>query len=224
MFLVLKKNWTEFGKHKNWRLPNFNNNSPKFCQITKIWRTNRLAKHWSLSKQTSNQTLKKFNFVHEENRMANNIHVSVETIQAREFEKPQPTFRPSFSTKTIVFQSKQFKTKCSSKFYFASFHCLKALTGCLEKLEIFAKRYELKTFWTRPVLRLECLVCHWTFIHRRQFNFWSNNGLIWYAFLFRAKNYSSWSKAILLQFFLGSIQLTNDCPQTGWLRGYAVGL
>ena len=51
--------------------------------------------------------------------------------------------------------------------------------------------------------------------HRRQVYFSSNNGLIWYVFLFfeQKKNYSIWSEALLLSFFIGSIHFIEN-----WLK------
>ena len=52
------------------------------------------------------------------------------------FEKIQITLLARFFyKKTIVFQCKHFIFKFSLDFYSASFPSLKALTGCLEKLE-----------------------------------------------------------------------------------------
>ena len=51
-----KNTWTEFGRHKNWCLPNFNNKSPKNLSDHKNLDKNRLANLWSLSKLTSQAT------------------------------------------------------------------------------------------------------------------------------------------------------------------------
>ena len=52
-------------------------------------------------------------------------------------------FWPVFPRTTIVSQLKQFKVRFSLIFCFASVDSFKALTGCLEKLEVLAKRFGL---------------------------------------------------------------------------------
>ena len=52
-------------------------------------------------------------------------------------------FGQVFPQKAIVFQWNKFKFKFSLDFCFASFSSLKALTGCLDKLEISAKQFGL---------------------------------------------------------------------------------
>ena len=74
--------------------------------------------------------LKNFKFVHEENRMANVIRFSVETIQGMEFWKTSGYFFGRvFPQKAIVFQRKQCKIRFSLIFCFASFDSFQALTG-----------------------------------------------------------------------------------------------
>ena len=53
-------------------------------------------------------------------------------------------FWPVFPRTTIVSQRKQYKVRFSLIFCFASVDSFKALTGCLEKLEVLAKRFGLK--------------------------------------------------------------------------------
>ena len=68
----------------------------------------------------------------------------IETIQAMEFLKSSDYFVDQVSPqKTIVFQWKHFIFKFFVDFYSASFPNLKALAGCLEKLEISAKQFGL---------------------------------------------------------------------------------
>ena len=74
--------------------------------------------------------LKNFKFVHEENRMANVIRFSVETIQGMEFWKTSGYFFGRvFPQKAIVFQRKHCKIRFFLIFCFASFDSFQALTG-----------------------------------------------------------------------------------------------
>ena len=50
-------------------------------------------------------------FIYEENRLANNMHFSIEAIQAMAFWKTSGFFPRVFPQKNIVFQRKQFKIK-----------------------------------------------------------------------------------------------------------------
>ena len=89
--------------------------------------------------------MKTFKLFHEQNRMANVIRFSIETIQAMEFWKTSDYFVGQVfpQKKTIVFQWKHFIFKFSLDFYSASFPSLKALTGCLEKIENLANWFGL---------------------------------------------------------------------------------
>ena len=72
--LVFKNSWTEFGKHKNWYLPNFLNNSPKNLSDHKKWvkkGSQTIGIH--LSRLLKQLNVEKFQFVHKENWMANVI-------------------------------------------------------------------------------------------------------------------------------------------------------
>ena len=60
------------------------------------------------------------------------------------FEKFQVFLAEFFHKKRIVLQWKQFKTKFSLNFCFASFDILKAVTKYFKKPEIAAKRFGLK--------------------------------------------------------------------------------
>ena len=64
-------------------------------------------------------------------------------FKQKNFEKPQ-VFCPFFHKKVFMFQWKHLKIKFSLVFCFASFDSLKAITGCLEKFEISAKRFDLE--------------------------------------------------------------------------------
>ena len=75
--------------------------------------------------------------------MANVYIFLLKTFQQWKFQKLQVFFDQVFPQKTIVFQKNQFKFKFSLDFCFASFSSLKALAGCLEKLEISAKQFGL---------------------------------------------------------------------------------
>ena len=64
----------------------------------------------------------------------------MEPMKQKNFEKLQVSFAAQvFSNKTIFFQWETFENRFFLIFCFASFHCLKALTGCLEKREISVK-------------------------------------------------------------------------------------
>ena len=88
--------------------------------------------------------MKNFKFIHKENRLANVIRFSIETIQAMEFCKTSGFCGRNFPQKIIVFQWKQFKIRFSLNFCFASSDSLKAVTGCFEKFEVSAKRFGLR--------------------------------------------------------------------------------
>ena len=63
----------------------------------------------------------------------------LKTFKQGNFEKFQITLLAKFlHKKTIVFQWKHFIFKFSLDFYSASFPNLKALTGCVEKIENLA--------------------------------------------------------------------------------------
>ena len=70
--------------------------------------------------------------------MAKVIRFSIETIQGIDFEKLQVTLLAEFFHKELTFF-----IRFSLIFCFASFDSFKALTGCLEKLEILAKWFGL---------------------------------------------------------------------------------
>ena len=57
------------------------------------------------------------------------------------FEETQFTLLGKYFHKNYRFLMEAFQVKNSLRFCFASFPSLKALTGCLEKLEISAKRF-----------------------------------------------------------------------------------
>ena len=60
------------------------------------------------------------------------------------FEQVQIFSLANYFYKKLSFSNgKQFKFKFPLVFFFASFPSLKSLTGCLEKLEILAKRFGL---------------------------------------------------------------------------------
>ena len=61
-----------------------------------------------------------------------------------EFWKISGFLAKFFYKKCIVLQWKQFKTKFSFNFCFASFDILKAVTKCFKKPEISAERFGLK--------------------------------------------------------------------------------
>ena len=83
-------------------------------------------------------------FVHEENRMANAIRFPIETIQGTVFWKTWGYFFGRVFPQTIIVsQRKQYKIRFFLILCFASFDSFKALTGCLEKLEILAKWFGL---------------------------------------------------------------------------------
>ena len=61
------------------------------------------------------------------------------------FENFQVTYLANFfSQKSIVFKLKQIKFKIYLNFFFASTASLKAVTGCIDKLENSVKRFGLK--------------------------------------------------------------------------------
>ena len=86
--------------------------------------------------------LKNFKFVHEENRMANVVRFSVETIQGMEFWKNSGYFFGRVFPQS-VFQRKQYRIRFFLIFCFASFDSFKPLTGGCEKLDFLAKRFGL---------------------------------------------------------------------------------
>ena len=86
--------------------------------------------------------LKNFKFVHEENRMANVVRFSVETIQGMEIWKTSGYFFGRVFPQS-VFQRKQYRNRFSLIFRFASFDSFKPLTGGCEKLDFLSKRFGL---------------------------------------------------------------------------------
>ena len=136
--LVFKNTWTEFGEHNNLCLPQLIITHWDSCQITKTKRTNRLAKISRLGKQP---TFQLFRILLEAIRMARYIRFFLwKPLKQKYFEKLQVSFVAQvFSKKIIFFQWENFEKTFFLNFCFASFHCLKALTGCLEKLEFSVK-------------------------------------------------------------------------------------
>ena len=77
--------------------------------------------------------------------MTNVIHFAIKTIQGTDFWKTWGYFFGRvFPQLTIVSQRKQYKLRFSLIFCFALVDSFKALTGCLEKLEVLAKRLGLQ--------------------------------------------------------------------------------
>ena len=134
-WLVIKNTWNEFGEHNNLCLPQLIITHRDSCQITKTKRTNRLAIISKLGKQPNFQS---FRILLEAIRMLRYISFFMETIEAKEFWKKLQVYFVAqvFSNKSKFFQWENFENRFFLNFCFASFHCLKALTGCLEKLEI----------------------------------------------------------------------------------------
>ena len=75
--------------------------------------------------------------------MAKVIRFSIETIQDMDFEKLQVTFLAELFHIQLTFFNGSKKISFSLIFCFASFDSFKALTGCLEKLEILANPFGL---------------------------------------------------------------------------------
>ena len=72
--------------------------------------------------------------------MANVIRFAIKTFQARIFEKLEVTFLADFFHKQLSFlNGSNIKLGFLLILCFASFDSFKAVTGCLEKLEILAK-------------------------------------------------------------------------------------
>ena len=65
-----------------------------------------------------------------------------ELMKQWNFEKIQASFVAQVFSNKIIFWV-QFENRFFLNFSFASFHCLQALTGCLEKLKISMKRVGL---------------------------------------------------------------------------------
>ena len=84
-------------------------------------------------------------FVYEENRMANVYIFLLKPFQQWNFEKRQVFFVGQlFPQKHFSFSVEAFQVEAFSlDFCFASFSNLNDLPGCLEKLEILAKRFGL---------------------------------------------------------------------------------
>ena len=136
-WLVFKNTWTEFGEHNNLCLPQLIITHRDSCQITKTKRTNWLAKNSRLGKQPNFQS---FRILLEAIRMARYIRFLWKPLKQKYFEKLHVSFVAQvFSNKINFFQWENFKNRSFLNFCFTSFHCLKALTFCLEKLEISVK-------------------------------------------------------------------------------------
>ena len=134
-WLVFKNTWNEFGEHNNLCLPQLIITHRDSCQITKTKRTNRLAKISRLGKQPKFQSFRVFL---EAIWMLRYISFLRKPLKQKHFEKLQVYFVAQvFSNKIVFFQWKIFENRFFLNFCFASFHCLKALTGLISVKRVF---------------------------------------------------------------------------------------
>ena len=169
----------------------------------------RLENPWSLSKQTSQATKRRqFLSLFMKKIGWPRLYVFLlKTFKAWILKKFRILFWPSFSTEEI-------KIRFSSIFFcFASFDSFKALTGCLKTFKIYRNDLVFKQICPSHVLRLECLFrCYFFYTQTSSLLFieqWLD--LIRFFFVFWAKkNYSIWSEAALLSFFIGSIHFIEN--------------
>ena len=92
---------------------------PKICQITKNWkRIGSKIFEFRLSGLLEQPNVEKFQFVHKENRMANVIRFSIETIQGMEIWKTSGYFFDRFSKKNYRFSLEAIQNHVSLIFLF----------------------------------------------------------------------------------------------------------
>ena len=117
----------------------------KTFQVTKKWRNNRHAKHWSSSKQTSQATKRwKFSNLFIKKLRWPMVYIFLlKPFKAWIFVKIQFTCLTKFLNIQLSFLHGSKKNRLSLNFCFASFDSFKALTGWLEKLERLANWFGL---------------------------------------------------------------------------------